>query len=81
MMLELSKSRMTWQMASHSRMWARNWLPRPSPWLAPATKPAMSVNSIMAEMTFLGLEISASLWRRSSGTSTVPTFGSIVQKG
>ena len=32
-------------MESHSRMFARNWLPRPSPLLAPFTRPAMSTNS------------------------------------
>jgi hypothetical protein len=31
-----SKQRTTWAIASVSRMWARNWLPRPSPLLAPA---------------------------------------------
>ena len=37
-------------MASVSRMWARNWLPKPSPPLAPATSPAMSTNSMAAGM-------------------------------
>src|SRR3989344_3601624 len=46
--LSSSKQRTTFTMASVSRMWARNWLPRPSPWLAPATKPSMSTNSTMA---------------------------------
>jgi hypothetical protein len=39
------KQRSTWQIASTWRMWERNWFPRPSPLLAPATSPAMSTNS------------------------------------
>src|SRR5258708_3496476 len=42
-------------MASVSRMVARNWLPRPSPLLAPATRPAMSTNSMAAGTTTFGL--------------------------
>jgi hypothetical protein len=34
-----SKQRTTWQIASTSRMWARNWLPSPSPRDAPSTRP------------------------------------------
>ncbi len=37
-----TKQRTTWAMASHSRILARNWLPRPSPLEAPRTSPAMS---------------------------------------
>ena len=55
------------QMASVSRMFARNWLPRPSPWLAPATKPAMSTNSTVAGTIFAGWSISASACRRVVG--------------
>ena len=47
-------------MASVSRMFARNWLPRPSPWLAPATRPAMSTNSTVAGTILAGWSISAS---------------------
>ena len=47
-------------MASVSRMFARNWLPSPSPFDAPATKPAMSTNSTMAGITFCGLAAGAS---------------------
>ena len=36
------KTRVTWQIAADSRMWARNLLPRPSPSEAPRTMPAMS---------------------------------------
>src|SRR6478672_10469486 len=76
-----SKQRTTCVIASTSRMWARNLLPRPSPLAAPATRPAMSTNSTAVGMTFCGLTMSDSALRRGSGTGTTPTFGSIVQKG
>ena len=41
--------RTTCRSASHSRMLARNLLPRPSPLDAPATRPAMSWNSIVSQ--------------------------------
>ena len=47
-------------MASTSRMWARNRLPRPSPLLAPSTRPPMSTNCTAAGTTFLESLISAS---------------------
>ena len=59
---------------------ARNWLPRPSPLDAPATKPAISTNSILVETTRSGLTISASCpvvdldWYD-------PCIGSMVQNG
>ena len=68
-------------MASVSRMLARNLLPRPSPFEAPATSPAMSTNSTAAGTTFCGCAISAMTSSRGSGTSTMPTFGSMVQNG
>ena len=46
-------------MASTSRMLARNWLPRPSPWLAPRTRPAMSTNSICVSMVWADLAMAA----------------------
>jgi hypothetical protein len=76
-----SKQRTTLTVASVSRMCARNWLPRPSPWLAPATSPAMSTNSTIAGTIFSGFTIPASACSRGSGSSTMPTFGSIVQNG
>ena len=79
--LSSSKQRTTLTMASVSRMWARNWLPSPSPLEAPATRPAMSTNSTTAGTTRSGLTISASAFKRGSGTSTTPTFGSMVQNG
>ena len=75
------KALTTWQMAWHSRMWARNLLPRPSPLLAPATKPAISTNSTVAGITLFVSYIFAKTSRRSSGTGTMPTFGSMVAKG
>ena len=76
-----SKQRTTWTMASVSRMLARNLLPRPSPLLAPFTRPAMSTNSMTAGVFLSGWYISASLSSRSSGTATMPTLGSMVQNG
>ncbi len=76
-----SKQRTTWTIASTSRMWVRNLLPRPSPWLAPFTSPAMSTNSMAAGMTTLVLAIFCSTASRASGTVTMPTLGSMVQKG
>ena len=76
-----SKQRTTCTIASTSRMLARNLLPRPSPWLAPFTSPAISTNSTRVAMISL-LELSAASWSsRGSGTETTPEFGSIVQKG
>ena len=80
-MLSFSKQRTTCPIASVSRMFARNLLPRPSPFEAPSTRPAMSTNSMVVGITRCGLTISASLSRRKSGTGTTPVFGSIVQKG
>ena len=68
-------------MASVSRICDRNLLPKPSPLLAPLTKPAMSAISIVAGITRLGRSISANCCKRSSGTVIMPTFGSIVQNG
>ena len=41
----------------------------------------MSTNSTVAGMTFSGFAIAAICASRGSGTSTMPTFGSIVQNG
>src|SRR5574344_159419 len=68
-------------MASVSRMFARNLLPSPSPLLAPLTNPAMSTISTVVGTIRCGCSISASLFRRSSGTVITPTLGSIVQNG
>jgi hypothetical protein len=74
-------ARMTWQIASDSRMFARNLLPRPSPSLAPRTMPAMSTKSTVAGRTRWDWKISASLPSRGSGTPTTPMFGSMVANG
>ena len=59
----------------------QNLLPRPAPWDAPLTRPAMSTNSTMAGVFLLVCQISASLSSRASGTATMPLLGSMVQKG
>ena len=76
-----SKQRTTWTTASTSRMWERNLLPRPSPRLAPRTRPAISTNSMVVGVYFSGWYMSASTSSRLSGTATTPTLGSMVQKG
>ena len=75
------KARMTWQIASDSRMLARNLLPKPSPSLAPFTIPAMSTNVTVAGRIFSEPKILAKTFSRSSGTATTPVFGSIVANG
>ena len=76
-----SKQRSTWTMASVSRILARNWLPSPSPFEAPRTSPAISVKPSCVSMIFCEPPIRARSVSRWSGTGTLPTFGSIVQKG
>src|SRR3989344_4329998 len=78
-MFSSSKQRTTWAMSSPSRMWARNLFPNPSPLEAPATRPAMSTNSIVVGRIFSGLAISASCCRRGSGTSTIPHLKPILK--
>ncbi len=68
-------------MASTSRIFARNWLPSPSPFDAPLTNPAMSTNVIRVGITCFELAILAKVSSRASGTATSPTFGSMVQNG
>ena len=81
MMSSFSKQRTTCAMASTSRMCDRNLLPSPSPFEAPATRPAMSTNSTVVGTIFSGCTMPASVCRRGSGTGTTPTFGSMVQNG
>ena len=76
-----SKQRSTCTMASTSRIFARNWLPSPSPLLAPRTRPAMSTNSRLVGTVFCDLPILVSMSSRGSGTATRPTLGSMVQNG
>lgn len=68
-------------MPSTAWMCERNALPSPAPSLAPFTSPAMSVTVSTAGMTDLGLYLSTRKSKRSSGTGTRETFGSIVQNG
>ncbi len=71
----------TTQIASASRMWARNLLPRPSPSLAPLTIPAMSTNETVAGTIRSESNSRPSTSSRGSGSGTTPTFGSIVANG
>jgi len=68
-------------MASVSRILAKNLFPRPSPFEAPATSPAISTNSTIAGCIFSGFTMDDISCKRLSGTSTIPTLGSMVQKG
>ena len=79
--LSSSKQRTTWRMASVSRILPRNWLPRPSPLLAPLMRPAISTMSTVVGITFCGFTSDSSLSRRGSGTVMTPRFGSLVAKG
>ena len=60
MTLSSSKQRSTCSTASTWRMLARNWLPRPSPFDAPRTRPAMSTNSSVVGIVFFGWKSAAS---------------------
>ena len=80
-MFSSSKQRTTCAIASVSRILAKNLLPRPSPFDAPATKPAISTNSMVAAMHFCGLTMAAMASWRASGMVTVPSLGSMVQNG
>ncbi|SBV98618.1 conserved hypothetical protein [uncultured Dysgonomonas sp.] len=79
--LSSSKQRRTCNMASVSRILARNLFPNPSPLLAPFTRPAISTISTVVGTIRLGFTSSESLFNLSSGTVITPTFGSIVQNG
>ena len=74
-------TRVTWQIASASRMLARNALPMPSPVLAPLTMPAMSTKLTVAGTIWAEWNSSDSFASRASGTPTTPTFGSMVANG
>ena len=60
---------------------AAHLLPRPSPLLAPLTRPAMSTNSTVVGTVAAELLSWLKTARRSSGTATTPTLGSMVQNG
>ena len=76
-----SKTRITWQIASASRMLARNLFPSPSPSEAPRTIPAMSTNDTVAGTVFSLSNSCDSTPSRASGSGTTPTFGSMVANG
>ena len=78
---ESSKHLTTCKIASTSRMWLRNLFPSPCPSLAPLTIPAMSTSVSAAGTSFFGTMILLIRPSRSSGTLTIPSFGSIVQNG
>ena len=80
-MLGSSKHLNTCRIASVSLMFARNWLPNPSPLLAPFTRPAISTISTVAGTTLCGFTSFSRTSRRSSGTIVEPMLGSMVQKG
>ena len=67
--------------ASTSRICERNLFPKPSPFDAPFTKPAISTNEIVVLIIFFDFDILAKLFNLSSGTGTTPMLGSIVQNG
>ena len=56
--LSSSNARTTWQIASTSRICDKNLFPNPSPFEAPLTIPAISVNSKVVGIVFLGCTIS-----------------------
>ena len=74
-------ARNTYTIASTSRMLARNLLPRPSPLLAPSTKPPMSTTCTAACTMLFVCDISDNARSRWSGTLAIPMFGSFVAKG
>src|SRR4051812_39358316 len=59
----------------------RKRLPRPSPLLAPSTRPPMSTTCTAAWTTLRLLDIATRRSRRSSGTLATPMLGSFVAKG
>ena len=68
-------------MASVFLICVRKSFPSPSPFDAPFINPAISTNSMTALILLFDEFNSDNLSNLSSGTSTVATFGSIVQKG
>ena len=76
-----SKHLTIWTNASTSLILPKNWFPRPSPLEAPSTNPAISTNVMRVWIIFFDELIFDNLNNLLSGTSTSPTFGSIVQKG
>ena len=80
-MFESSKHLTTSTIASTSLICDKNLFPRPSPWDAPLTNPAISVNSKVVGTKLLGYINLFKKSNLSSGTVTIPTFGSMVANG
>ncbi len=59
----------------------KNLFPRPSPLEAPLTNPAISTKDIVVFIFFLEEDIFVNSSNLLSGTGTIPSLGSIVQKG
>ena len=76
-----SKQRTTSTMASTSLIWDKNLLPSPSPFEAPLTRPAISVNSKDVGTVLFGTYNSSRKVNLESGTVTTPTLGSMVANG
>ena len=76
-----SKQRTTSTIASTSLICDKNLFPSPSPWDAPFTSPAISVNSYAVGINLSGSYILFNLSILASGTVTTPTLGSIVANG
>ena len=76
-----SKHLTIWAKASTSLILPKNWFPKPSPLEAPSTKPAISTKVILVGIVLSDKLISDRFFNLSSGTSTSPTLGSIVQNG
>ena len=76
-----SKHLTTWTIAFTSLIFARKAFPKPSPCDAPFTSPAISTNVVEAWINCSDWEILCILSSLSSGTLTIPIFGSMVQKG
>ena len=56
-------------------------MPKPSPFDAPLTRPAISTKDMEVLIFFFEFDIKTKFSNLSSGTGTIPTLGSIVQKG
>ena len=80
-MLVSSKHLTTCAIASTSLTCPKNLFPKPSPCDAPFTNPAISTKSIKEGIIFSLFPMIASLSNLSSGTATLPIFGSIVANG
>ena len=76
-----TKTLITWQIASVSRIFAKNLFPKPAPSDAPLTIPAISTKETEAGSISLESNMVASFLSLSSGTPTIPILGSIVAKG